>query len=445
MKKLTLFAFVCTAVLVLIMGGGLWWLIHNYFEMGKPAIRLNQNFQAIGQAKAISLTCTDRNSGLRQIRISVVQDNKSRPVASLSYPQRGMRERTISVTVDPVALKLREGAAKFLVSAVDYSLLKNESTFAHSFNVDVRPPQIFPLNPVNNINPGGTCVVVYKTSEPPLVTGVRVGEYFFPASPSSISGKPVFVSYIAMPVDADKNKIAIWITAKDEAGNEARSAVPFLLKQKKFRSDTMTMGDNFLRQKMPEFESMYPSLKGKSPLEIFRFVNEQVRINNEQFIRSLCSTITPKRLWQDAFLRMKNASPMALFGDRRSYLYQGKAIGGSVHLGVDLASTAHVPIEAANQGTVIFTGMLGIYGNTVVLDHGLGLYSLYGHLATINAQKGQLVKKGEAIAVSGATGLAAGDHLHFSIIVGGQFVNPQEWWDQHWITDNVYKKMEVVP
>lgn len=136
---------------------------------------------------------------------------------------------------------------------------------------------------------------------------------------------------------------------------------------------------------------------------------------------------------------------MALFGDRRTYLYQGKAVGGSVHMGVDLASTAHAPIEAANQGMVVFAGPLGIYGNAIILDHGMGLYSLYGHMSAINVQKGQMVKKGEAMGVSGTTGLAAGDHLHFSILVGGQFVDPKEWWDPHWIADNVTKKMEVLP
>lgn len=442
MRKMTLYAFFCVSILVVIIGGGLWWLIQTYFEMEKPAIRLTQNFQAIGQSKVISVTCSD-GSGLRSLRITLIQDNKSHPLAAVTYPQRGIKEKSLTVTVVPATIKLREGTAKLRISAVDYSVLKNEGLFEQSVRIDLQPPQIFLMNPVNNINPGGACVVVYKTSEPVLITGVQVGENFSPASQSLISGKPAFIDFFAIPVNADKGKNSVTIVAKDPAGNESRISVPFLLKNKKFRSDKMSLGDNFLQQKMPEFETTYPSLKGKSPLEIFCYVNEQARSNNEKFIKSLCSNVTGKQLWQDAFLRMKNASPMAMFGDRRTYIYQGKVIGGSIHLGVDLASTAHAPIEAANRGIVVFTGMLGIYGNTVIIDHGLGLFSLYGHLSSINVRKGQSVNKGEAIAVSGTSGLAAGDHLHFSIIVGGQFVNPQEWWDSHWITDNVYKKMEM--
>ena len=118
-------------------------------------------------------------------------------------------------------------------------------------------------------------------------------------------------------------------------------------------------------------------------------------------------------------------------------------VGKSVHLGVDLASTERAPIEAANHGIVLFTGYLGIYGNTVIIDHGLGLASLYGHMSEISVKKGQEVKMGDPLGLSGSTGFAGGDHLHFSLLVGGKFVNPVEWWDPHWMKDNVESKMAV--
>jgi murein DD-endopeptidase MepM/ murein hydrolase activator NlpD len=138
---------------------------------------------------------------------------------------------------------------------------------------------------------------------------------------------------------------------------------------------------------------------------------------------------------------MKNAAPMALFGDRRTYLYEGKPVGESVHTGVDLASLAKAPIEAANGGIVRFSGPLGIYGNAVVIDHGLGLATLYGHMSAIQVNTGQAVKKNDIIGASGESGLAGGDHLHFGVAINGQFVDPREWWDAHWIEDNVMKKM----
>ena len=175
----------------------------------------------------------------------------------------------------------------------------------------------------------------------------------------------------------------------------------------------------------------------------FKFVNTEMRNDNFQTIRSICQKSASKKLWDGAFLRMRSAAPMALFGDKRTYVVAGKNFASSVHTGVDLASVAHAPIEAANSGIVVFAAPLGIYGNTIILDHGLGVFSLYAHLSSLTAALGKSVKKEELIGYSGTSGLAGGDHLHFGIIVGGQFVNPQEWWDEHWIEDNITKKMQL--
>jgi murein DD-endopeptidase MepM/ murein hydrolase activator NlpD len=135
---------------------------------------------------------------------------------------------------------------------------------------------------------------------------------------------------------------------------------------------------------------------------------------------------------------------MAQFADHRTYYYKGNKVDEKDHLGVDLASLANSPVPAANHGRVLFAGELGIYGKAVVLDHGQGLTSLYGHLSSIRVSKGQDVQKGDILGATGSTGLAGGDHLHFSILVNGVFVNPIEWWDGHWIRDNIQKKMALL-
>jgi murein DD-endopeptidase MepM/ murein hydrolase activator NlpD len=90
---------------------------------------------------------------------------------------------------------------------------------------------------------------------------------------------------------------------------------------------------------------------------------------------------------------------------------------------------------------VIFADYLGIYGNCVILDHGLGVQTLYAHLSAFETAAGQAVEKGQAIGRSGMTGLAGGDHLHFTQLVHGRAVNPVEWWDPHWIEDRVLRKL----
>ena len=129
------------------------------------------------------------------------------------------------------------------------------------------------------------------------------------------------------------------------------------------------------------------------------------------------------------------------FADRRSYYYQGKKVDEQVHLGYDLAQTTNMPVRAANSGKVIYADRLGIYGNCIILDHGYSLESLYGHLSKIDVKVGDMVQKEQQIGVSGATGMAFGDHVHFSMLVAGTQVDPKEWWDEHWIHDRILSKI----
>ena len=107
--------------------------------------------------------------------------------------------------------------------------------------------------------------------------------------------------------------------------------------------------------------------------------------------------------------------------------------------------TANVPVLAAASGRVIWADYLGIYGNCVIVDHGLGLQSLYAHLSSIGVQAGNSVVPDDELGRSGMTGLAGGDHLHFAILLNGWAVNPTEWWDPHWIADRITRKLESGP
>ncbi len=434
------FRYVIVFAVVIALTGG-FFLFGSYFEIGKPEIRLSEDLVAIGRQKVMEITFSDQGSGLRETAAVIVQDDRSYPLSSIRYPEKKTSRKILSLTVDPYEMKMHDGPAILQLKAVDYSLFKNETRISRPVTIDLTPPQIYPQNPQNIINPGGTCVTLFRTSEPTVTSGVMVDNQFFPSYPVTLSGKLFQLVYFALPVDARQGITRIKIFARDTASNEASLSLPHLIKVKKFRSDPMNLSDAFLQQKMPDFQISNPELRGKTMLETFIHVNGQMRQDNLKAIQAITRKSEPRQLWQETFLRMKNASPMALFGDARTYLYQGKAIGESLHEGVDLASTEHAPIEAANDGTVVFAGPLGIYGSALIIDHGLGLFSLYAHLSSIRTQTGQPVKKGDQIGNSGLTGLAGGDHLHFSMIVGDRFVNPQEWWDPHWIADNVTKKI----
>jgi len=443
MKKINLsVTAIIVAAIVVIAGlglGFLWW--GNYLERETPSIKFSQDTSIIGKQKKLDITFSDQKSGLSQIYAEIIQDNKGQVLASENISSKGNKQKVLSLTIDTNVLKLHDGPATIKFLAADHALFKNKNILSQPVTIDTIPLQIFPLNPVNHANQGGTCFVAFRTSKPAASTGIYVDKNFTPGFAASNDNKTTTVVYFPVPMDASNGKTVIKAFARDAAGNESMVSIPCLIKEKNFRADKMNLSDAFLQQKMPEFQVMVPSLRGKTLLDTFIYVNGQMRNDNFLTIQSVCQKTSPTKLWDGTFLRMSNASPMALFGDKRTYVVGSNAIGESVHGGVDLASTMHASIEAANNGIVVFAGALGIYGNAVIIDHGQGLSSLYSHLSSINTTAGKTVKKQELIGHSGLSGLAGGDHLHFSILVGGQFVNPQEWWDPHWITDNVNKKM----
>ncbi len=441
MKKIGIYVALVVAVLLVAAGG--WLYYTDYLDREKPLIKLNQDIVAIGKSKDIGITFSDAHSGLSHLKVEIVQDNKAHLLAQEALPSRGIKQKVIQIKVDTTALHLKNGPAIIQMTAIDCSLFKNEAIWAQQIKIDTVPPNIEVLNTVNYINQGGTGFITYRTSKPTTLTGVYVDERFAQGHTILINNRPVSVTYFALPMDASGNKTKITIFARDDAGNEARISLPCQIKPKKFRADKLNLGESFLQQKMPEFQAMVPQLQNKPLRDVFTYINTQMREDNSKTIQGICVKSVNKKLWEGTFLRMHNAKPMALFGDQRTYLVDNKTFGNSIHLGVDLASTAQAPIEAANNGVVVFAGPLGIYGNTVIIDHGLGLFSLYGHLSSLETAVGKSVKKAEKIGLSGLTGLAGGDHLHFSILVNGQFVNPVEWWDPHWIQDNVDKKMAM--
>ncbi len=428
---------------VILILGGCWWFFSTYYEGEKPVLKLSQTIDTIGQKKLLDITATDKKRGLRNIVVIISQNGEKHTIYSEDFSTKGTKEKTFNIEIDPKNLKLREGEAIINISAVDYSLRNNRSTLDIKVIIDTTPPRVYLLSSAHNINPGGSCVAIYGVSEKVVKNGVNVGDDFFPGYPINISGKSYYMAYFAFPIDAKRRNTRIGVVAKDRAGNQSLKIIPCYIRNKKFRTSKITLTESFIKQKMPEFQQSNSSLSEMTPLETFQYVNEQMRHDNFKTIQSICSKSENKQLWQGSFLRMKNAATTARFGNKRTYYYKGKVAGKSVHMGIDLASTKHAEVAASNSGIVVFAGNLGIYGDTIIIDHGFNLFSLYAHLGIIKVKENQRVTKGEWIGNTDTSGLAGGDHLHFSMLVGNKFVDPQEWWDPHWIKDNVEKKLSL--
>jgi len=424
------------------LGAGAWLVLR--MEGEPPAITFSKEVRALGKSTAWGFVAEDKKSGLRQVRAWVRQGEKSTPLFSEDYPGRGTHRREVNLTLDPKALGLADGAATLIVAAQDHSLknFKGNSVFREiPITIDTEAPRLDILSTQYNVNRGGVGVVAYRLSEPAAITGVTVGDRFFPGFPETAGGSGAHVAFFAIPYDAPAAP-AFSLGASDAAGNEVRRAFPVRLLEKVFPADTIDISDRFLAAKLPEFRAGDPSLPA-DPVAAFLVVNRDWRARDHKRIREACAVSSPTRLWSGPFLQMPNTKNMAGWAQARTYKHNGQIIDRQTHLGLDLASTAGAPVPAANAGTVAFSGDLGIYGQAVIIDHGQGIFSLYGHLSSLGVKPGEHVERGAAVGASGQTGMAGGDHLHFSVLSSGTFVSPAEWLDAHWIADNVTAKLAL--
>ncbi|HCC54768.1 MAG TPA: M23 family peptidase [Desulfobulbaceae bacterium] len=413
------------------------WLVS---EMEKPQVMIGGEIASLGQSRQVALVVSDAKSGLRSLEVALMQEGKKHLLLEKTYPRAGYLsgigpkkiEETIEITSK--ALGLKDGAAELVVTAVDFSwwnwLRGNITVQTSALVVDTKPPVISLMESPVYIKGGGAGVVVYRASEPAGRHGVVVNDVFYPGFPLPKKGAGIYGACLGLPHDIIAIEKA-FVTVADLAGNEAKAPFVMNLHVRKIPSDKIMLSDGFLSAKLPEFASHYPELAG-TPVEQFVKVNNDIRLANYKKIQEVCAKSRPERLWDGRFGRMEG-SPKAGYADHRTYQYNGEKIDAQVHLGVDIASTQRANVGAANRGLVVFAEYLGIYGNTVILDHGQGIFSLYSHLSQIEAPVGAMVEKDSLVGLTGTTGMAGGDHLHFSILVNGIFVDPREWWDEEWL------------
>ncbi len=408
---------------------------------------------AVGPALELTVTAEDAQSGVRRLRVELTQAGRDivlleEPPPGAGRPEAGKASRVSrTVRLDPRAQGLADGPAVLRITAADASWRGwgggNAAERRFELRIDTRPPRIENRGPQTAVAPGGSGLAVYRLSEPCPQSGVRVGEEFFPGRGGLFPEDPlVHAALFALPHDTPTTP-GLVLEARDEAGNRTQVPLPVFFHKRSFRRDAIPVSEAFLRQVLAEFERLLPPDRAADPKEAFLWVNRDLRRENHRALTELTRTVRPEILWEGAFLRMPNAAPRAGFADRRTYLYEGRPIDEQDHLGVDLASTAQAAVPAANAGVVAFVGPLGIYGQTVLVDHGLGLFSMYGHLSAVAVSAGERVARGQTLGRTGSTGLAAGDHLHFSLIVHHRFVDPVEWWDPLWIQERVLRKLEA--
>jgi murein DD-endopeptidase MepM/ murein hydrolase activator NlpD len=428
-----------------------------------PILVILKPERVVGQTGAVELTAEAPNARFTSLAVSLEQNGKTIPLFSLDKPDTAIvtpvsrNQIRIARAIGKMNVpELQSGPAKIVVSATRPSLLnltKLTSTASKEFQVRLDPPRIAVLSTHHYVNHGGAEMVVYKATPPDVTSGVRVGDVEYPGFPATGAGvegadPALKVAFFALLHDQPLNT-PIVAFARDEAGNQAKATFVDNVFEKPFKKSRIEIDDKFINRVVPDIIEHSPELKMTAPaqdspemLAAFLRINGELRKINADEIAALSAKTSPSRLWEGPFTQMGNSKVEASFADHRTYIYKGKEVDQQTHLGFDLAVTEHVPVLAANSGVIVNASWLGIYGNCVIIDHGLGVQSLYGHMMSFDVKVGDKVTRGQLLGRSDSTGLAGGDHVHFTMLVGGRMVNPVEWWDPHWMTDRVDRKLK---
>jgi murein DD-endopeptidase MepM/ murein hydrolase activator NlpD len=443
-------------LLALVVAGG------AYVVAGRgapPTLSIDKPDRPVGQTSDLQVTAGAPAGTLTSLTISLEQNGKTTSLFTLEAPQSANVAQSDPTHVrvtrpfgKQAVPELQQGSARIVVSATRKSLLNLRTlsaSTAKEVQIRLEPPRVSIVSTHHYVNHGGSEMVVYRASPPDVASGVRVGdvEYAgFPAAGAGVTGADpsTRVAFFALLHDQDL-KTPIEVFARDQAGNEARASFIDNVFEKPYKRSRIDVDDRFFGRVVPEIIQHSPELNMQPPtgdlLPGFLKVNGDLRRMNSDRIITVTANTSPTLFLRGPFVQLGNSQVEASFADHRTYVYKGKDVDQQVHLGFDLAVTARVPVHAANDGKVLNASWLGIFGNCVILDHGMGVASLYGHLSSLDVNVGDTVKKGQVLGRSGMTGMAGGDHLHFTMLVGGRPVNPVEWWDAHWIADRVERKI----
>ena len=420
-------------LLILAVIGGLYGYLR---DLKAPEIQVAPAQGMLSVQRPLTVKLSDAGSGLQSLRVVARQGGQETILAQQEFAG----EQSGEVVLNLEKAGLSDGSVELAIEARDQALFPwgngNRAQQSLTLTLDRQPPRISLISDITPLWQGGAATIVYQVSEETTRSGVQANGLFF-AGYQQADGR--YLCIVPFPVAANPATYAPKLLAVDLAGNETRVSPGLRLLPRKFPQAKINVSDAFIAAKTEEFQALVPEGSG---LELFLKVNRDIRAENRQTLLELAAKSSATPLWSTPMLRLPRAKTTGAYAEARDYYYNGRLIDHQTHLGTDLASVAQAPILAANPGKVVFSGYFGLYGGCVILDHGLGVQTLYGHMSNVSVQVGQSVARGEEIGRSGNTGMSGGDHLHFEVLVGGVPVRPEEWMEEKWMAMYILGPMQ---
>lgn len=427
----------------------------SFFDTTSPSVAFIDSLKGVGaDPVAVVIRAEDPENGIDEIIVRVEHHGQRTDLATIKIDRNRKGPIEESVTLDAKQLNARQGELKISAVAFDRSFFSNKKEVSKTLPVDFQKLRIEPITPQHNVNRGGVELVFYRViGGEPASHGVQIGDKtFYGYSAKSLGGNfqnlsDLYFAFFAIPVSRTNEAPVIF--AETKVGNQSKASFPYLVGAKKFPELKLNIDEKFLDKVIPELAPQLtpPETPGSSiqeKLSQFKKINENIRADLQARIQKIMKKSSSTKYWQGPFVRPMAGASKSVFSEFRNYIFDGKQISQSIHDGIDLAGTAMMQVVAAQSGEVVFADNFGIYGDTIIIDHGLGFFTLYGHLSNIAVTVGQKVSISQPIGKSGMSGLAGGDHLHFEIRLFGTPITPIEWWDQTWIKAHINNKLEFV-
>lgn len=406
---------------------------------GKPSLDVPASLTTIGQATPVTVHVHDAH-GVSKLTATLEQNGAQYQAWQTTAASTGA-DSTFNFNVGArTTPQLRDGHARLIIAATSGGLFHSTTRWEREVNVVTQPPLVSADSDQHYLYLGMADLATMNVTGAYTSAGVRVGDQTFRAWPMP-GGKPGLFSLFAFAWNMPAGTTPL-VYASNGAGNDVTTPLTVIFPKKEqpvYTKHQIQVSDQFLQKVLGELD---PNGTG-DPVARFVKINSEMRKANNKTLADLRFKTVDRFLWSQPFIRQSHAQAEATFADVRDYIYHGNKIDQQVHLGYDLAVTQHVGVEASNDGRVVWAAPLGIYGNCIVVDHGYGLQTIYGHLSRIDVHEGDMVKRGQAMGLSGMTGMAGGDHVHFAMQLDGVQIDPKEWWDAHWIKDHIARRVDL--
>jgi murein DD-endopeptidase MepM/ murein hydrolase activator NlpD len=438
----------------------------NFVEREPPIIEIKKPPVGLGLEPAqITIAVQDQNSGLDELMVRLEQPGRAETLLKKSYPTR-IRSDEVQFSIDGRKYGMKEGDARLTVSAFDRSFWSNAARSALQLRVDYTKPELTPYADQHNAVRGGSELVLYRQKETvDTFSGVMVGDALYPGFPlknydkAFENYKNIYCVFFPVPRDFNDSTEQIRLFARDAVGNFSEASMSYRIAATSAKQSVTMLDPDLLTSKIDKLYEQYQSqqarLSGDVPgkvlpsdtdeqrIERFHVVNKEYRELMERAMKPLFGKPKAERFWEGTFAKFPGRE-LHGFGEHVQYKLGELLIGETVENGVSFAVGSDTQVRAANRGIVIFADNLGVFGNTVIIDHGFGLTTMYEHLQSIARLEGDRVERGDVVGLAGDSGLVFSPTLTFEVRLHGVPVRPIEWWDGSWMRDHVDLKIRNI-